>query len=794
MIKSYIKIAWRNMVGSPTFSLINIVGLAVGLAVSMVIGLWVNSMVNYNDYFPNKSRVVKFYQNQTFNNNIKSSTSMPIPLEKALRNDYMDHFKYLVMSSNPKNKYLSYKDIHISKEGIFMQESAPDFLHLNILSGTKNGLTDINSIMISASAAKALFKDESAIDKIIKFNNESDLVVTAVYQDIPENNDFSNMDFIAPWEKYIAQPSVAWAVDNWGDNSYRLYAELASNASLDKVSMAIKDVKKNAMEAESYNPELFLHPMKDWYLKSLFKNGVQSGGRIQLVWLFSIIGIFVLFLACINFMNLSTAKSEKRGKEVGIRKAIGSQRSQLITQFLIESFMTVLFSFGLALVFVYLSLESFNNLANAYVVFPWEESAFWIASLIFILLTSLFSGSYPALFLSSYEPVRVLKGPFKAGKFASLPRKALVVLQFTVSVTLIIGTVLIMRQIEYGKNMPIGYDKEGLVQIPVMSNDFNGKYDFMRSELLRSGAIQEMSSSSAPTTGVWSNRSGYSWEGKPDDFQEDLAYTEVSHDFAKSLNLKIVAGRDFSREMATDSNAALINETAVKYMGLENPVGSIIRSDYGGPSMTIIGVVSDMIVQSPFEPVKQAWYVFNKSDEASFYNLRLNPDQSASENISIIEGVFKKHFPAVPFDYDFVDSEYGQKFAIEEQIGNMASVFTLLAILISCLGLFGLASFMAEQRTKEIGIRKVLGASVRSLWAMLSKDFVLLVFISLAIAIPLSWHLMSLLMSRYTYRAEFAWWIFAAAGIGAISITLFTVSYQAIKAATMDPVKSLKTD
>ncbi|MFT6880873.1 MAG: putative ABC transport system permease protein [Algoriphagus sp.] len=794
MIKNYFKIAWRNLVGSPTFSVINILGLSIGLAVSMIIALWVSSMFNFNDYFSNKSRVVKFYQNQTFNNEIRSSTSVPIPLEKAMRNDYMGHFSYLVMSSNPKTKYLSYKDTNISKEGNFMQKSAPDLLHLEILSGTKNGLNDINSIMLSASAAKALFKDESAIDKIVKFNNESDLVVTAVYQDIPENNDFASMDFIVPWKKYITQPSVAWTVDQWGDNSNKLYAELASNTSLDKLNVVIKDVKKNAMESKSFNPELFLHPMKDWYLKSLFKNGVQSGGRIQLVWLFSIIGIFVLFLACINFMNLSTAKSEKRAKEVGVRKSIGSQRSQLITQFLIESFITVLFSFVLALVFVYLSLKPFNDLANAYLTFPWAESTFWIASLIFILLTSFFSGSYPALFLSSFEPVRVLKGPFKAGKFASLPRKALVILQFTVSVTLIISTVLIMRQIEYGKNRPIGYDKEGLVQVPVMSNDFSGKYDFMRSELIRSGAIIEMSSSSAPTTSVWSNRSGYSWEGKPDDFQESLAYTEVSHDFAKSLNLTIVAGRDFSREMVTDSNGVLINEAAVKYMGLENPVGAIIRSDYGGPSMTIIGVVSDMIVQSPFEPVKQAWYVFNKSDEASFYNIRLNPDQSGSENISTIEGVFKKHFPAVPFEYAFVDSEYGQKFAIEEQIGNMASVFTFLAILISCLGLFGLASFMAEQRTKEIGIRKVLGASVSSLWAMLSKDFVLLVFVSLAIAIPLSWYLMSLLMSRYTYRTEFAWWVFAAAGIGAIAITLFTVSYQAIKAASMDPVKSLKTD
>ncbi|MBU1822730.1 MAG: FtsX-like permease family protein, partial [Bacteroidetes bacterium] len=350
---------------------------------------------------------------------------------------------------------------------------------------------------------------------------------------------------------------------------------------------------------------------------------------------------------------------------------------------------------------------------------------------------------------------------------------------------------------QYSKNRPIGYDREGLIQIPLSSGSFNGKYDFLRQEFLKSGAVVEMSSSSSPTTAVYSNRSGFLWEGKPEGFQEDLAWTEVSPEYVKSLGLKIIAGRDFSREFATDSNAVILNKTAVKYMGLKEPIGAMIRDDNEedpSPPMTVIGVIDDMIMQSPYEPVKQSMYVFDKYSNASYYNLRLNPDQSASESIATIEQIYKKNFPDLPFEYKFVDEEYAAKFSSEERVGKLAGVFTGLAILISCLGLFGLASFMAEQRTKEIGVRKVLGASVTSLWRLLSKDFVLLVIIALLIASPLAWYFMDGWLEKYTYRTDLAWWIFVLAGMGALAITLLTVSFQAIKAALMNPVKSLRSE
>ncbi|WP_289037238.1 ABC transporter permease [uncultured Zobellia sp.] len=799
MFKNYLKIAWRNLLKNKGYSAINIGGLALGMAVTLIIGLWVHDELSHNNYFSKRDRIAQVFQSQTFNGNTDSGPAIPRPLEMGLRNGYMDNFKHLVMASWNNSVYLNYEDKSLSKTGNFMQEEAPELLGLTILKGEKNGLRKINSIMLSESVAQALFGEENPIGKVVRANSQYDMEVTAVFEDIPMNNSFNDLEYIMPWEKYLT--IFEWiqnAEDQWGNNSFQMFVQLADNTSMEQVSATIKDVKKNLNEdTAEFNPQLFLLPMKDWYLRSSFENGKQVGGRIKYVWLFGIIGGFVLLLACINFMNLSTARSEKRAKEVGIRKSIGSQRNQLIYQFLSESFLVVLFAFCLAILIVLLSLDGFNDLAKKEIDFPWKDGLFWAISFAFILFTSLLAGSYPALYLSSFKPVDVLKGTMTTGKYAGLPRKILVILQFTVSVAFIIGTVIVMQQINYAKDRPVGYDKEGLVQIPTMSQDFEGKYDLMRSEFLTSGAVMEMSSSSAPTTQIWSNRGGFNWEGKPEGFQEDIAWTDVSPEYAKTLNLKILEGRDFSREFATDSNAVLINETAVKYMGLTDPVGKFIKDDDVEdpfPPLKIIGVVQDMIAQSPYEPVKQGIYAYDKHGNASFYNLRLNPDNSANENISTIESVFKSHFPDIPFQYDFVDSEYGEKFAAEERIGTLSAIFTALAILISCLGLFGLTSFVAEQRKKEIGVRKVLGASVFNVWNMLSKDFLKLVTISCFIAVPISYYIMNGWLQDYPYRVILEWWIFLLAIVGALAITILTVSFQAIKAANSNPVKSLRME
>lgn len=799
MFKNYLKIAWRNLKKNKGYTAINIGGLALGMAVTLLIGLWVVDELSHDGYFKEKDRIAQIYQSQTFNGRTGTGPAIPRPLEKALRDGYGDNFELLIMSSWNSNLYLKYEETSLSRPGNYMQREATEFLELQIVKGEKDGLREVNSIMLSESTAEALFGATDPLGKIVKVSNQYDLMVTSVYKDIPANNSFEETEFIIPWDQYVATREwVKNAEDHWGNNSFQMFVRIPENTSIEKVTQTILNVKKDLNEdTAEFNPQIFLFPMKDWYLRNNFEDGVQTGGRIKYVWLFGIIGVFVLLLACINFMNLSTARSEKRSKEVGIRKSIGSQRGQLINQFLSESFLVVVFAFFISVVIVLLSLNGFNELSRKEITFPWLNPIFWGISLVFILFTALVAGSYPALYLSSFRPVDVLKGTFKAGKYAGLPRKILVVLQFTVSVAFIIGTVIVMQQINHAKNRPVGYDKEGLIQIPTFSQDFNGKYDLMRSEFLNSNAIVEMSSSSSPTTRIWSNRGGFTWEGKPDGFQEDLAWTEVSPEYAKSLNLKIVEGRDFSRDFASDSLGVLINETAKKYLGMENPVGKFLKDDDEedpDPPLKIIGVVQDMITQSPYEPVKQGVYVYDRYDNSSYYNLRLNPNQSASQNIEVIQRVFKEHFPDIPFQYEFVDAEYGEKFASEERIGTLSGIFTALAILISCLGLFGLTSFVAEQRTKEIGVRKVLGASTFNVWNMLSKDFLKLVIISCFIAIPISYYIMNGWLQDYPYRVILEWWIFVLAVVGALAITLLTVSFQAIKAANANPVSSLRTE
>ncbi|WP_299118918.1 ABC transporter permease [uncultured Winogradskyella sp.] len=801
MIRNYFKIAFRNLLKNKVYSLINISGLAIGMAATMLIGLWIYDELNFNSYFKDKATIAQVFQHESANDIVDTGPAIPRPLEFAMREQQADNFEHIIMSSWEQPRYLKFGETNIYRTGNAMQEGATEMLNLEILEGVRDGLKEVNAIMISKSTAQSLFGESTAIGKTIKINNEDDLVVTAVYQDIPESNSFSDMEYLIPWKYYITtQPWLENAKDHWGNNSFQMFAQINENTTMEAVTAKILDIKKNASAGEAeFNPQIFLFPMKDWYLRADFENGVQTGGRIENVWLFGIIGLFVLLLACINFVNLSTARSEKRATEVGIRKSIGSQRGQLIFQFLTESFLIVVLSFVLAVGIVLLFLNGFNNLASKAIVFPWTNPMFWLLSLLFIVITAFLAGSYPALYLSSFNPVSVLKGTFKAGRYSSLPRKVLVVAQFTVSVALIIGTLVVMNQIQFSKDRPVGYDREGLIQIPVMSSEFVGKHETMRTQFVASGGAMSMTTMSSPTTNVWSNRSGYAWEGKPVGFQEDLAHTSVNYDFVKTLGLKIKEGRGFSREFATDSNAVILNETAVKYMNLTNPIGKFIRdSDIDDPDpeppLKIVGVVEDMVVQSPYSPVKQAMYVFEKYGNIAFYNLRLNPEKSTSENLALIEGVFKKNFPNTPFDYQFVDEEYGKKFRSEERIASLARVFTALAIFISCLGLFGLASFVAEQRTKEIGVRKVLGASISQLWLLLSKDFITLVVVSLLVASPLAYYVMGQWLQKFSYRTTVGWDVFAIACFGALIITLITVSFQAIKAATANPVKSLRTE
>jgi putative ABC transport system permease protein len=794
MIKNYLKVAWRNLSRNKVYSFISISGLAVGMAVAILIGLWIYDEISFNKYHKNYSRIAQVIQNVTNNGEVATWRSVPYPLAEELRKNYGSDFKHVVLGGGFDDHILSVGENKLTKRGIYFEPDAPEVLTLKMLQGDWNGLRDPSSILLSASVAKAFFGNDNPMNKTIKIDNDQDVKVTGVYDDIPHNSQYSDITFISTWQLYYSHSGwVKTLSDPWRPNSFSIVVQLADNADINAVSLKIKDAKLRNVNKElaKKKPALFLDPMSNWHLYDEFKNGVNTGGRIQYVWMFGIIGVFVLLLACINFMNLSTARSERRAKEVGIRKAVGSLRRQLIGQFFSESLLVVTFAFVLSLLLVQLSLPFFNEVADKRMHILWTNPWFWIMGIVFSFITGLIAGSYPALYLSSFEPVKVLKGVFKAGRFAAIPRKVLVVLQFTVCISLIIGTIVVFRQVQFTKNRPVGYERNGLVMSFMVTSDIHDHFNAAKQELTDAGAIVEMAESGGSVTAGYSTTSGFSWKGKDPNFSTDIPFSDVSYDYGKTINWSIKEGRDFSREFATDSSAVILNESAVKFMDLKNPVGEIIT--WHDQPLTVIGVAKDMIMQSPYEQVKPG--VFSVSGNAGgVMIMRLNPEKSTRESLSKIETVFKKFNPAQPFEYQFVDEEYGKKFGNEERIGKLAGFFAFLAIIISCLGLFGMASFMAAQRTKEIGVRKVLGASVFNIWRLLSKEFITLIVISLFIAGPAAYYFMHGWLNNYQYRADLSWWIFASAGIGGLVITILTVSFQAIKAAITNPVKSLRTE
>jgi putative ABC transport system permease protein len=799
MYKSYFKIGWRNLLRNKGYSFINIGGLAIGMAVAMAIGLWIYDELEFNKYHTNYKSIARVLRNGTANGETFTNPSLPYALGDELKTKYGSSFKYIVTASQVGNHILSAKENKASLIGEFIEPAGPEMFSLHMLEGSWSGLKDPHSILLSKSAAEILFGDDDPMDKILKINSQMDVKVTGIYEDLPYNTHFHGVKFFSSMDLLISVNE--WMkFQNFGTNFLDIYVSIADHTSFDAASRHIKDaILNNIQDDKQYvtiNPQIFLHPMEQWHLRSEWKNGVNTGGRLQTVWLFGITGGFVLLLACINFMNLSTARSVKRSKEVGIRKVMGSIRMQLMNQFFSESFLVVGLAFVFAIVVVSASLNWFNALADKQMIMPWTNAYFWLGSFIFILFTGLVAGSYPALYLSAFNPASVLKGSLRVGRLASVPRKVLVVVQFTVSISLIIGTMVVYQQIQFAKNRPVGYTRDGLLMIQMMSPDFRGKYDVLRTELKNTGAVTEIAESSSPPTDVWNSNGGFDWRGKDPAFIAEFATMTVTREYGRTLGWEFVQGRDFSTDMASDSAGFVINEAAAKIFGFKNPVGEVIQWNSGYrtkyTSFTVIGVIKDMIMKSPYAEARPA--VFFLGNDKSWINIRVNPQASASDALPRIEGVFKKIIPSAPFDYKFADEVYASKFAAEQRIGKLASVFAVLAIIISCLGLFGLASFVAEQRTKEIGIRKVVGASVFNLWKMLSKDFVVLVVISCFIAIPVSYYFMSGWLQKYQYRTEMSWWIFGITIVGALVITLLTVSYQAIKAAVMNPVKSLKSE
>ena len=800
MLKSYFTLALRHFRQNKMHAVLNIAGLSAGMAVTILIALWIVDECSYDKYNPAYDRIARVMQTATLDGAHYTESSMPIPLAEELRTRYGSAFKYVVPAYWARDYVLSAGDGEgdkkVTQRGRFMDTQAPYLLSLQMLEGSRDALKDPSSILLSASAVKDIFGAADPIGRTMKIDNRMPVKVTGVYEDLPANSNFSNVRFIAAWKLLLSseEPDVKPFLTDWGWDATEIYVQLADNAEAGRVSAGIRNSTLDHLrdpEQVAYKPVVFLQPMSRWHLYSDYKDGVNTGGEIQFVWLFGLIGAFVLLLACINFMNLSTARSEKRAKEVGIRKTLGSRRGQLVGQFFSESFMAALIAFGCAVMLVYLFLPYFNQVTSRQISITWDNSWFWLAGIGCTLLTGVIAGSYPAFYLSSFRPIKVLKG-FKVSRLAAVPRKVLVVLQFTVSVALIIGVLVVFRQVGFSKSRPVGYDREGLISIPVNTPEVSKQQAVLRDALLKTGAITDMAASSSPATAVWLGMAGFDWPGKAPGSQAEFGYVSVTEEYGKTLGWRFIQGRDFSRDFPTDSTGLVLNEAAVKYMGLKDPAGTTIQWD--GKPYRILGVIKDMLMGSPYLPVSQVIYHLSRGADTHFLIARLQPGRPVGESLARIRSVFQKYVPSAPFEYKFVDEEYDKKFAAEERTGKLVGFFAILAVFISCLGIFGMASFMAEQRMKEIGIRKVLGASVVQMWGLLSKDFLILLGIALCIALPCAYYFMSQWLQQYPYHAGIPWWVFAGTALGALLVTLATVSLQSVKAAVANPVQSLRAE
>jgi len=621
-------------------------------------------------------------------------------------------------------------------------------------------------------------------------------MVSGVFKDFPANSHFANVDLLVPMPYLFASSREQQErSDSWESFDFYCYALLRQEADIDALSkkMELLLFNKASEDAKAIKPRGFLFPMDQWHLHINFEDGANTPPRIRFVWMFGVIGAFVLCLACINFMNLSTARSEMRSREVGVRKVMGSLRAQLIRQFLTESLVVTLISFTLALVVSWMLLPLFNGLAGKHIVFPWNVPVFYVFCIGFILATGMLAGSYPALFLSSYNPIQVLKGTFKAGRYAALPRKVMVVFQFTISILLMIGTIVVFLEIEHAKDRPTGFDLSGIIQMPVRTKDLaDTDYNILRNELISSGAVINMAKSDAPVTGNMVGDASITWEGKDPEFRPLIAMNNCSHDFPQTNGFEFVEGRDFSREFATDSTAVVVNEMAAELFGRDKAIGMKLKFG-SGKEREVVGIIRDQIRWTPFSKQSPHMYYVNYSG-MGFLTIRLNGAIPIADALKRVEEVIHKHDPNAPFEYEFQDENYARLFLSEERIGKLAAVFSMLAIAISGIGIFGLAAFSASRRIKEIGIRKVMGASSFQLWRMLSLEFVWLVVLAGAIAFPLAYYLSGQWLSQYEYRVDVSWSIFAFTAGLALFITVMTVSYQALRAAWMNPVTSLRND
>lgn len=786
MFKNYVLITFRNLFKNSVYSVINITGLAIGIASSILILLWVFNELAYDKFIPKSDRLYQVWINASFDGRIDSWTSVPLPTYEAMKTAD-PNIKTAAIADWGGDHLLTVGETRLRQRGYYVGEEFLTMFEFQLVRGNATTVfSEPNSVVITETLAKTLFKDQDPINQLIRVNNSTDVKVTGILKDVPENSSL-NFDLLMPWKlKEQVEQWVKNSKDNWGNYSFQVFVELNDGKNEAAVEASIVDMLAKHGQTD-IKREFFLHPLTRWRLYSSFKDGQENGGMIDYVQMFSVIAIFILVIACINFMNLATARSERRAKEVGIRKSIGSRRHELVFQFLGEALFISFIAFVIGVLLAELLLPAYNNLVDKQLFIDYASKEFWLFAVGLIALTGIVSGSYPALYLSSFQAVRVLKGKVQVGKSASLPRKILVTLQFGFSILLIIGTIVMYQQIQLGKARDLGYDQENLITIDY-TDEIGKNYRTIKQELLQSGVVKSVTQSNSPITEIWSNNF-LGWPGKPEDQHVSFVTIATEYDYLKTMGIKTLEGRDFSELFKSDTAAIIINKAGLDLMQLKDPIGT--KLDLWGDKRELIAVVDNVLMGSPYQPTKPMFIVMEPG-WVSALTLRLEKTDDLPGSLKKVEAILKKYNPAYPFEYAFADVEFGKKFSSINMIGTLANVFAILAIIITGLGLFGLAAFTAEQRTKELGIRKVMGASVTGLVTMISKDFSRLVIIAFVISAPLAWWTLSKFIERYPYRVDIAWWIFPLTGLIALIFAVLIVSSQALRAARANPVNSLR--